>query len=127
MQKIFKNLKNKEAPSIISSTVNIKGDISSKGEVIFDGAIKGNIVASTITLGKSSLVQGNIEADKVIVYGKVEGIINAKIVCLKKSAIIIGDIVNQFIEIESGASVSGLVKTSQSEEINLKEIKLKSL
>src|ERR1700735_4063726 len=67
------------AKNVLSSDAEIKGSIKFAGELSFDGKIEGEInTAGVLNLGDSAVVNGNINAQSVVVRGKVTGNIVAK-------------------------------------------------
>lgn len=98
------------APSIISSDMNIMGNIITDGVVDVDGNIEGNIRASYITIRKDGLVQGDLYADEIHVYGQVKGLVRAKDVHLFASSKVEGTIMHEILSMEEGACVDGKFK-----------------
>ena len=97
-------------PSIISSDLNIVGDLLSEGEIQIDGTVNGDIRTRALVIGETATVSGEIVADAVRVLGKVNGQIKAKVVKLAASAHVIGDILHEDLSIETGAFLEGHCK-----------------
>lgn len=94
-------------PSIISADVVMRGNISAAGEVQFDGALEGDIKASTLIIGEKASVKGEVICETVTVRGRVEGGIRAKSVSLASTAQILGDILHSSLSVETGAHFEG--------------------
>lgn len=94
-------------PSIVSADVKIKGDLSSPGEVQFDGTIEGDLSCGTVTVGEHAHVTGTIAADKVVVHGTVNGSIRGRIIHLHNTSKVTGDLLHEDLTIDSGAFVEG--------------------
>ena len=94
-------------PSIISADVVLRGNVNSSGEVQLDGALEGDIKASTLIVGEKATVKGEIICESVTVRGRVEGGIRAKQVQLAATAHILGDILHSSLSVESGAHFEG--------------------
>jgi len=94
-------------PSIISSDVVIKGNISTSGEIQLDGTIEGDIKSNSVTIGEHGTVRGKVKADDVVVKGAVKGSITGHNIRIEKSAKINGDICHQTLSIEAGAFIEG--------------------
>ena len=63
----------------MASDVEIKGNLKFSGEMSFDGKLDGEIQTDgVLNLGDSAIINGNINAQIVVVRGKVNGNINAK-------------------------------------------------
>ena len=99
-----------QAPSIIGSDVRLKGNLSTSGEVQFDGAIEGDLQCGSLTVGERAEVSGGIAADTVVIHGKVSGTIQAKNVRLERGSRVQGDIIHDDLAIASGAHVEGSLK-----------------
>lgn len=93
--------------TIISQGTIISGDISSSGEVHFEGALEGNIKASRILIGAHGRVSGILAGDYIEVYGIIIGDISGNEVVLGSTARVNGNITQARITIEPGAVVEG--------------------
>ncbi len=94
-------------PSIISSDVVIKGNLTTSGEIQLDGTIEGDVKSNSLTIGENGTVKGKVNADDVIVKGSVKGSISGRNVRVEKSAKITGDLCHQTLSIEAGAFIEG--------------------
>jgi len=94
-------------PSIISADVIMQGNISSAGEIQFDGTLEGDLKASSLIIGDKAIVKGEVICETVTVRGRVEGGIRAKSVSLAASAYIQGDILHSSLSVETGAHFEG--------------------
>lgn len=97
-------------PSIISSDLNIVGDLLSDGEIQIDGTVNGDIRTHALVIGETAKIKGEIVADAVRVLGTVHGQIKAKVVKLAASAHVVGDIMHEDLSIETGAFIEGHCK-----------------
>jgi cytoskeletal protein CcmA (bactofilin family) len=95
--------------NVLSSDVEIKGNLKFSGELTFEGKLDGEIqTEGTLNLGESAAVNGNIAAQTVIVRGKVNGNITAKDkVEIKSKAELFGDIRASKLVIEEGVTYVG--------------------
>src|SRR6266498_697199 len=65
--------------NVLSSDVEIKGNLKFAGELTFEGKLEGEINSDgTLNLGDGAVITGNINANTVVVRGKVTGNISAK-------------------------------------------------
>ena len=94
-------------PSIISSDVTIKGNISTTGEIQLDGTVEGDVNSNSLTIGEHGTVKGKVTADDVVVKGTVKGSIVGRNIRLEKSAKLTGDLCHQTLSIEAGAYIEG--------------------
>ncbi len=95
------------APSILSSDLHVIGNLNSDGEIQVDGVVDGDIFTTTLMVGESAVIKGEIHADVLIVHGTVNGQINGRSVSLMKTSHVIGDIHHEELAIEKGAFLEG--------------------
>jgi cytoskeletal protein CcmA (bactofilin family) len=95
--------------NILNSDVEIKGNIKFSGELTLDGRLDGEIhTDGTLQLGESAVINGNINAQSVVVRGKVHGNITAKEkIEVKSKAELFGDIRASKLVIEEGVTYVG--------------------
>ena len=94
-------------PSIISSDVVIKGNVTTSGEIQLDGTIEGDVKSNSVTIGENGTVKGKVTADDAVVKGTVKGSISGRNIRVEKSAKITGDLCHQTLSIEAGAFIEG--------------------
>src|ERR1700743_91328 len=97
------------AKNVLASDVEIKGNLKFSGELTFDGKIDGEIQTDgVVNLGDSAVINGNINAQTVIVRGKVNGNISAKEkIEIKTKAELFGDIRAAKLSVEEGVTFVG--------------------
>ena len=95
--------------NVLSSDVEIKGNLKFAGELTFDGKLEGEIQTDgVLNLGESAVVTGNISVQSVVVRGKVTGNINAKEkIEIKSKAELFGDIRSTKLVVEEGVTFVG--------------------
>jgi len=95
--------------NVLGSDVEIKGNLKFSGELTFDGKLEGEIQTDgTLNLGDSAIVNGNINAQSVVVRGKITGNIVAKEkIEIKTKAELFGDIRAAKLAIEEGVTFVG--------------------
>jgi cytoskeletal protein CcmA (bactofilin family) len=100
---------NNSAKNILNSDVEIKGNIKFSGELTFEGKLDGEIhTDGVLNLGDTTVINGNISAQSVLVRGKVNGNINAKEkIDIKSKAEVFGDIRASKLAIEEGVTYVG--------------------
>ena len=87
----------------------ITGDVTTNGDIRFDGVLKGNLkTRGKVVIGETGSVKGEINCKNSVVEGKVEGkIAVVELLTLKATSILLGDIVTRRLAIEPGAKFSG--------------------
>src|SRR3990170_3291740 len=93
--------------SVIGPDLLIQGNLISKGEVQVEGEVQGDIHGSHIVIGEKARITGGIIAEECIIRGHVLGTVRAKRGLLQTSRHVEGDIYNQTLAIEQGASFEG--------------------
>lgn len=99
--------------TLISSKVQIRGDVHFSGGVQIDGKVYGNVIASDnsnafIQITDQGFVQGDIRVPQVVINGRVEGnVYSSKHLELAEKATIAGDVYYNLIEMVMGATVNG--------------------
>jgi cytoskeletal protein CcmA (bactofilin family) len=97
----------RSVPSIISADLTITGDLRSGGEIQIDGRVEGDIQCTSLIIGISGSVTGEIKAERIRMHGSVNGQVNAKSVFLASTARMTGDISHESLAIEPGAFMEG--------------------
>ena len=95
--------------NVLSSDVEIKGEIKFSGELTFDGKIEGEIRGDgALNLGEGSVVNGNVDTQSAVIRGKVNGNVVAKDrLELKAKTELFGDIRAAKLSIEEGVTFVG--------------------
>jgi cytoskeletal protein CcmA (bactofilin family) len=95
--------------NVLTSDVEIKGNLKFSGELTFDGKLEGEIhTDGVLNLGDGAVVTGNIDAQTVVVRGKVNGNIHAKEkIEIKTKAELFGDIRAAKLVVEEGVTFVG--------------------
>jgi len=99
----------------------ITGDVTTNGDIRFDGLLTGNLkTKGKVVIGETGVVKGEINCKNSVVEGKVEGKISVgELLTLKATSILTGDIITRRLAIEPGAKFSGNCSmTSESTSAN---------
>ncbi len=95
----------------IGASMTIKGEISSREDLIIDGEVDGAVESHNIlTVGPNGKVRANIKAREVVVYGSVRG--NVEVVekiAIREQGSLVGDIKAAGISIDDGAYFKGSI------------------
>ncbi|MEM9148054.1 MAG: polymer-forming cytoskeletal protein [Pseudomonadota bacterium] len=103
----------KPSPSLLSSDLTVKGNVSTSGDIQIEGTIEGDVRAHLLTVGESATIRGEVVADDVVVNGRVVGRLRGLKVRLTSTSKVEGDIVHKSIAIESGAHFEGSVQRAE--------------
>jgi cytoskeletal protein CcmA (bactofilin family) len=95
--------------NVLGSDVEIRGNLKFSGELTLDGRLEGEVnTDGVLNLGDSAIVNGNINAQSVVVRGKITGNITAKEkIEIKTKAELFGDIKASKLVVEEGVTFVG--------------------
>ena len=94
-------------PSIISEGFEFVGTITSEGTLNIAGVVKGKITAKSVLVDVEGLVEGELNADLLMVKGKVTGDVKCQDLNVGPRALVDGTIAYQNIHIQRGGKVAG--------------------
>ena len=108
--------KTSDSTSLLSRNVKIEGEIRGEEDLHIDGRIKGAIkLNGDILIGNAGIVEGEIEAENVIIQGQVTGnVIARRQLEIQPSGKLIGDCTARSIDIKEGAVFEGRSSMSRS-------------
>ena len=99
--------------SLISSGVEIKGDINSQGSIRIDGQVEGNLnIKGDLILGEKGKIKGEVKADNIIIAGKLEG----KATAGNRFEAVTGDINATTLIIDEGGLLDGNSRMTRAKE-----------
>ncbi|WP_456397353.1 bactofilin family protein [Desulfurobacterium sp.] len=116
-----KDYSSSEIKSILSKELKVSGNIKAEGKVRIDGQIDGDIEGDFVILGNSAVVNGNVNADVLILQGTIKGNIYAQRLELKSTAVVEGEITAKGVVVEDGASILGKVSSGRFAENSLNQ------
>ena len=96
--------------SLISSDMQVVGDLKSAGNIRIEGRVNGEIHAQAVDVSPGALIDGSINALAIQIGGSVKGRGEAKQVKIQNSGEMLGDVLYEALEIESGATLEGYCK-----------------
>ena len=111
-----------EANVIISGTV--EGDIMGESVSIQNGMVYGNIISKTaVVVSEKSTVEGDVKCEKFSLNSIVKGNVQAQSsAALESGAVIHGNLTSQYLSIQEGAIVDGLVKVNRDSEVPIESV-----
>ena len=103
------NLSGPSGRNVLSTDVEIKGDIKFSDDLVVDGRIEGSISSDgSLTVGENARIKAAINTRSVVIYGKVHGNIEVtEVIELKANAELVGDVKAASLSIEPGAIFVG--------------------
>ncbi len=93
--------------SILSAGMVFEGRLSGDGELHVEGVIRGDVEVVRLVVGEGATVEGTVKAEAVEVRGRVLGDIEARSVKLYATSRVEGDITQDQLSIEVGATFHG--------------------
>ena len=95
--------------NVLSSDVEIKGNLKFSGELTLEGKLEGEISTDGILhLGETGTVNGNLNVNSIIIRGKINGNVVAKDkIEIKSKAEVFGDVRAAKLVIEEGVTFVG--------------------
>lgn len=98
-----------EISTLLGNDAEIRGSIMTKGSTRVDGTVIGEISSpETVTVGATGTVEGNIEAENIVVGGQVKGTLTARgRITLESTARLEGDLIAGRLVIIEGAVFCG--------------------
>lgn len=95
----------------IGPSMNIKGEIRSREELLVDGEVEGLLESqSLLTVGPNGKVRANIKAREVVIFGSVRGDVEVTDkLAIREQGSLIGNIKSAGISIDDGAYFKGSI------------------
>ena len=98
--------------SVIAPGMKIVGDVETSGILKIEGTVQGSIRgARQVMLGRSGVIQGDVQAEEVILGGRVVGTVTAtERVEIQANSVIEGDVHTRSIVVFEGGLLNGNVR-----------------
>ncbi len=95
--------------NVIGKGTVIEGNIVAEGDLVIEGTVRGDVTTKTsLLIGPSCVVEGNILAQHAEVAGRVKGTVQALgLLVIKSSSMIDGDVLTKNLNVESGSTFNG--------------------
>jgi cytoskeletal protein CcmA (bactofilin family) len=96
-------------PNVIGKGTVIDGNIIAEGDLVVEGVVRGDVTTKTsLIVGPSCTIEGNLLAQHAEVAGRVKGTVQALgLLVIKSSSIIDGDVLTKNLNVESGSTFNG--------------------
>ena len=105
--------------TMISADLTIIGNVYTKGKVVLDGDIDGDMHCKSLVVRENGHIKGGIIANEVTVLGRVIGSIRGNKVMLQSTSHVEGDIFHQGIGIEMGTIFDGTLRRTENPTIGM--------
>lgn len=98
--------------SVIAPGMKVVGDVETTGILKIDGTVHGSIRgARQVMLGRSGIVQGDVQAEEIVLGGRVVGTVTAsERVEIQSNSVIEGDVHTRSIVVFEGGILNGNVR-----------------
>lgn len=98
--------------SVIAPGMKVVGDVETSGILKIEGTVQGSIRgARQVLLGRSGLIQGDVQAEEVVLGGRVVGTVTAtERVEIQSNSVIEGDVHTRSIVVFEGGLLNGNVR-----------------
>lgn len=93
--------------TVVSQGMAITGTLESDHDVQVDGSVRGDIHCAQLIISRDATINGDIDADEVVIRGQVKGTIKAGNVILQDTAHVESEIFYASLTIDQGASFIG--------------------
>ncbi len=105
--------------SIISTSVDIKGNLRLKGNLHLNGNLKGSLhVEDLLRIGQHSQVKGSVKAHSLVLNGCIKGdVITTEETHVLSAGVLNGDIVTSRLCIEEGGRLQGYCRLVSARKI----------
>ena len=98
--------------SVIAVGLKIVGDVETAGTLKIEGTVQGSIRgARQVIVGRSGVIQGDIQAEEIVIGGRVVGTVTAsERVEIQANSVIEGDVHTRSIVVFEGGLLNGNVR-----------------
>lgn len=89
--------------SVLGPDLKFEGKITTAGEIFVLGQLQGTVLARKLTIDRGGTMEGDVEAEAVVIDGAFSVNVTARSVSLRQGASVNADITYVSMEIEAGA------------------------
>ena len=114
-----KETTNNQITTLIGEGSEIEGNIFSNTSARIEGSLKGTAkVNQRLIIGEKGHINGDVNANHVVIFGKVEGKVQAETLEIKHSGNIQGDIIIETLLFEQGGLFNGNCTMKKKNELS---------
>lgn len=95
--------------SMIGSDVTVTGNIEATDDLVIEGRVNGDVKCSTLIIGESGHVVGNVNTDRLRLSGQIEGTVTTGDLAVESGARISGEIAYSRMRVASGGVIEGQI------------------
>lgn len=112
------------AETVVGTSVKLKGNLRSDGDITVDGSVNGEIkTKGTVNIGPNAHIMANVNAKNVNISGTVQGnVVAGEKLSISESGRVYGDVSASILAISAGAVFTG--KSTMAEVVSQPEIEL---
>ena len=108
--------------SIIAKDTSIKGNLEFVGTLIVEGTLESQIKGVELIIQKNGKINGSLKVRTLNCHGKIEGDIEADSVVIHSSAEISGEVKATVLEIEPGATINGNISMQTKKTASVQQL-----
>jgi cytoskeletal protein CcmA (bactofilin family) len=108
--------------SIIAKDTSIKGNLEFVGTLIVEGTLESQIKGVELIIQKNGKINGSLKVRTLNCHGKIEGDIEADSVVIHSSAEISGEVKATVLEIEPGATINGNISMKTQKTASVQQL-----
>jgi cytoskeletal protein CcmA (bactofilin family) len=119
----MKNANNSSAEtSIIAKDTSIKGNLEFVGTLIVEGTLESQVKGAELIIQKNGKINGSLSVRTLNCHGKIEGNIEAENIVIHSSAEVSGEIKATVLEIEPGAAINGNISMKTQKTASVQQL-----
>lgn len=107
--------------TVLGPDLVIDGNVMSQRDVHVRGVFKGTLKARTLVVENGGAIDGNVEAETVVIDGSFSGNLVARSVSLGRTGSISADITYVSMEMENGATFNGHARRTDTFEAGISD------
>ena len=105
-------------PTVISSDLNIVGNLIGEGSIEVAGRVEGNIKCNELNLRPTGFIKGDVFGKMVKINGEIHGVVKAKQLSIGEKGKVHGFVIYESLAISEGAVIFGQMKHSDRDDIS---------
>ncbi len=111
-----------EETSIIAKDTSIKGNLEFVGTLIVEGTLESQVKGVELIIQENGKISGSLKVRSLNCHGNIEGDIEADNVVIHSSAEISGEIKATVLEIEPGATINGNISMKTKKTASVQQL-----